>query len=83
MHHTGKWVNVEEGGRAMGKSIWPSDRLLKKAHLRRCPQVRLCPAHQLAGVAEVAPYSSRRHSQDFACLREAAPAYAKPPLRRA
>ncbi len=29
-------------------------------------KVRLWPAHQLAGVARVAPYSSRRHSQD--CL---------------
>ena len=29
-------------------------------------QVRLWPTHQLVGVARVAPYSSRRHSQD--CL---------------
>ena len=41
--------------------------------------VRLWPTHQLVGVARVAPDSSRRHSQDFACLREAAPAKAGEP----
>ena len=60
-----------------------ASRVLKNAHLLRSPsfpcqargrliaayvQVRLWPTHQLVGVARVAPYSSRRHSQDFGSL---------------
>jgi hypothetical protein len=51
-------------GRHLRRCLHPSPCQARGRLVAAYIQVRLWPAHQLAGVARVAPYSSRRHSQD-------------------